>query len=137
MSKKAFSTAEIDVLIGERVRSRRLQAKVSQAVLGEALGVTFQQVQKYENGASRIGCGRLLRIAEVLDCDVSEFYGKQATVSTPFSKFMATKDGVAIVEAMLKIKDQAVRRTVIQIAQKLAEARIKRPKPARPDVRPD
>jgi hypothetical protein len=50
---------------------------------------------------------------------------------------MATKDGVAIVEAMLKIKDQAVRRTVIQIAQKLAEARIKRPKPTRPDVRPD
>ena len=127
MSKKDSSTAEIDVLIGERVRSRRLQAKMSQAVLGEALGVTFQQVQKYENGANRIGCGRLLKIAEVLECDVREFYVASDRPLAPFSKFMATKDGVAIVEAMLKIKNQALRRTVIDIAEKLAEARIKRP----------
>ena len=57
--------------------------------------------------------------------------------STPFSKFMATKDGVAIVEAMLKIENQALRRTVIEIAEKFAEAQIMRAKPARRDVRPD
>lgn len=135
MGKNSYSTAEIDVLIGERVRSRRLQAKVSQAVLGEALGVTFQQIQKYETGANRIGSGRLLKIAEVLDCNVAEFYqsindGRPAA-STPFSRFLATKDGVAIIEAMLKIENQDLRRMVIEIAEKFAEAQFLRAKPAR------
>ncbi len=99
------------------------------------MGVTFQQVQKYETGANRIGCGRLMKIAEVLECDVGEFYGQQAAARTPFSKFMATKDGVAIVEAMLKIKNQALRRTVIDIAEKLAEAQARRAKPGDGDIR--
>lgn len=135
MGKSSYSTAGIDALIGERVRSRRLQARVSQSVLGEALGVTFRQIQKYETGANRIGSGRLLKIAEVLDCDVAEFYqstgdGRPAA-STPFSRFMATKDGVAIVEAMLKIENQDLRRMVIEIAEKFAEAQFARAKPAR------
>lgn len=137
MGKNRYSTAEIDVLIGERVRSRRLQAKVSQAVLGEALGVTFQQVQKYESGANRIGSGRLLKIAELLKCDVAEFYQSagngngRSIASTPFSSFMATKDGVAIIEAMLKIENQDLRRMVIDIAEKFAEAQFMQAKPAR------
>ena len=125
MSQKDHSTTDIDVLIGERVRSRRVQAKMSQAILGEALGVTFQQIQKYEKGTDRIGSGRLLKIADVLDCDVMEFYvsssSDQTSADTPHSTFMATKDGVAIIKAMLKIKNQALRRTVIDIAEKLAE----------------
>jgi transcriptional regulator with XRE-family HTH domain len=115
----------IDVLIGERVRSRRMQAKISQAALGEALGVTLQQIQKYEEGTERIGSGRLLEVAKVLECDVMEFYvtgnSEQTIAGAPFSTFMATKDGVAIIKAMLKIKNQALRRTVIDIAEKLAE----------------
>jgi transcriptional regulator with XRE-family HTH domain len=135
MGKNSYSAAEIDVLIGERVRSRRLQAKVSQAVLGEALGITLQQIQKYETGANRIGCGRLLKIAEVLDCDVAEFYESindgRSAASTPFSRFMATKDGVAIIEAMLKIENQDLRRMVIEIAEKFAEAQFVQAKPVR------
>lgn len=125
MSQKDRPAADIDVLIGERVRSRRLQAKMSQAALGEALGVTVQQIQKYEEGADRIGSGRLPEVAKVLECDVMEFYvssnndGKIA--DAPLSTFMATQDGVAIIKAMLKIKNQALRRTVIDIAEKLAE----------------
>jgi transcriptional regulator with XRE-family HTH domain len=119
------SSADVDALVGERVRSRRLQAKMSQAKLGEAIGVTFQQVQKYEKGTNRIGSGRLFKIAEVLQCDVTEFYEtvrKDPTItSTPFSRFMATQDGVAIIEAMLKIRSQSLRRAVIDIAEKLAE----------------
>jgi transcriptional regulator with XRE-family HTH domain len=125
MSQKDRPAAAIDVLIGERVRSRRMQAKISQAALGEALGVTLQQIQKYEEGTDRIGSGRLLEVAKVLECDVMEFYvtgnSDQTIVGTPFSTFMATKDGVAIIKAMLKIKNQALRRTVIDIAEKLAE----------------
>jgi transcriptional regulator with XRE-family HTH domain len=119
------STANIDTLIGERVRSRRIQAGMSQTTLAEALGVTFQQVQKYEKGTNRIGAGRLHIIAGVLECNVTDFFegiGSTPTiVSTPFSEFMATKDGVAIIEAMAKIKNRALRRTVIDIAEKLAE----------------
>ena len=134
MGKQSYAT-EIDLLIGERVRSRRLRAKVSQALLGEALGVTFRQVQKYEAGANRIGCGRLLKIAEVLECNVAEFYqntgNRRAAASTPFSQFMATKDGVAIIEALLKIENQDLRRMVIEIAEKFAEAQFARAKSAR------
>jgi transcriptional regulator with XRE-family HTH domain len=136
MGKNTFSTVEIDAQIGQRVRSRRLQAKVSQADLGEALGVTFQQIQKYESGANRIGSGRLLKIAQVLNCNVAEFYHSinenRTTASTPFSEFMATKDGVAIVEAMLKIESQELRRMVIHIAEKFAETRFVGAKPSRP-----
>jgi len=125
MSSKQNST-DLDALVGERVRSRRIQAKMSQAKLGEALGVTFQQIQKYEKGVNRIGSGRLFKIAEVLECDVTEFFDSVSNAytiaSTPFSKYMATKEGVAIIEAMVKIKSQALRRAVIDIAEKLAEA---------------
>jgi transcriptional regulator with XRE-family HTH domain len=125
MSQKDRPAAEIDVLIGERVRSRRMQAKISQAALGEALGITLQQIQKYEEGTDRIDSGRLLEVARVLECDVMEFYvssnSDQAIAGTPLSTFMATKDGVAIIKAMLKIKKPALRRTVIDIAEKLAE----------------
>jgi transcriptional regulator with XRE-family HTH domain len=125
MSQKVRPAADIDVLIGERVRSRRMQARMSQAILGEALGVTLQQIQKYEEGTDRIGSGRLLEAAKVLECDVMEFYvtsnSDQMSASTPFLTFMATKDGVAIIKAMLKIKNEGLRRTVIDIAEKLAE----------------
>ena len=118
--------ADFDADIGERVRSRRIAAGISQAALAEALGVTLQQVESYEKGTDRIGYGRLFKIAEVLGCDVMDFFEgitKARTIwSTPFSKFVATQDGVALIEAMLKIKNQALRRTVIDIAEKLAES---------------
>ncbi|WP_375412604.1 helix-turn-helix domain-containing protein [uncultured Bradyrhizobium sp.] len=124
MSEK-HDTADIDALIGERVRSNRIHANISQNVLGEALGVTFQQVQDYETGADRIGAGRLLKIAEVLECDVVNFFdginGGGIGAGTPFAKFMSAKEGVALVEAMLKIENPALRRMVIDIAEKLAE----------------
>src|SRR3954447_16738357 len=108
MSSKQ-NTADVEALIGERIRSRRIQANVSQDTLGQALGITFQQVQKYEKGSNRVSAGRLLKIAEVLECNVIDFFegvgGGEAAAGGPFLKFLATKEGVAIVEAMLKIED--------------------------------
>jgi transcriptional regulator with XRE-family HTH domain len=125
MSSKQ-NTVDVEVLIGERIRSRRIQAKISQETLGRALGITFQQIQKYEKGANRVSAGALLKIAEVLECNVMDFFegvgGGKSAAGGAFSKFMATNDGVAIVEAMLKIKDKTLRRKVIDIAEKLAEA---------------
>lgn len=123
ISSSRRSTAEADALIGARVRSCRLQARISQELLGEALGVSFQQIQKYEKGTNRIGAGRLVQIVEVLGCDVMDILGGIGAghTSTPLSKFMATADGIAVMHAMSKIKNPALRRTVIEIAEKLAE----------------
>jgi transcriptional regulator with XRE-family HTH domain len=125
MSSKQ-NTAGVEALIGERIRLRRIQVGITQETLGRALGVTFQQVQKYEKGANRVSAGRLLKIAEALQCNVMDFFeGVGSGMPGPggtFSKFLATNDGVAIVEAMLKIKNRTLRRTVIDIAETLAEA---------------
>jgi len=117
--------ADIESLIGERIRSRRIQVGMSQQELGKALGVTFQQIQKYEKGANRVSYGGLLKIAEALECNVMQFFEdltKVQKATRPFSKFMSTKESVAIIEAMSKIKSQEIRRTVIDIVEKLAES---------------
>src|SRR3954447_23321344 len=84
-------TADFDAVIGGRVRARRIAAGVGQAALAEALGGTFRQVENYETGTERIGYGRLFKIAEVLGCDVMDFFegiAKTQTIwSTPFAKF--------------------------------------------------
>jgi transcriptional regulator with XRE-family HTH domain len=117
------NTADAESLIGERIRLRRIQVGMSQEQLGKFLGVTFQQIQKYEKGANRVSAGRLVKIAEALECNVMTFFEGldliDAPTSTPFTQFLATKDGIAIIEAMLKIRTQELRRLVIDIAEKL------------------
>jgi transcriptional regulator with XRE-family HTH domain len=119
------NTAELESQIGERIRSRRIRAGVSQENLGKPLGVSFQQIQKYEKGTNRVSAGRLLKIAEVLECDVTDFFeglqDSRTRAAAEFSQFLSTKEGIAIVEAMLRIKTQEMRRTIIDIAEKLAE----------------
>ena len=69
------STDSVDVEVGQRIRIQRLQSRLSQTSLAEQLGVTFQQVQKYEKGVNRVGAGRLTKIANVLGIPVSTFFG--------------------------------------------------------------
>jgi transcriptional regulator with XRE-family HTH domain len=124
MSSKQ-NTADVEALVGERIRSRRIEAGMSQENLGKALGLTLQQVRECEKGTHRISSGLLLKTAEVLECNLTQFFEHpnrvQTIASTPFSKFMSTKEGVAIIKAMLKISNQDLRRKVIEIAEKLAE----------------
>jgi transcriptional regulator with XRE-family HTH domain len=119
------NTAELEAQIGERIRSHRIRAGVSQENLGKPLGITFQQIQKYEKGTNRVSAGRLLKIAEVLECDVMDFFeglqDSRTSGAAEFSKFLSTKEGIAIVESMMKIKSQKIRRAVIDIAETLAE----------------
>ena len=76
----------VDVLVGSRIRLLRKRRKMSQAELGKALGVTFQQVQKYENGKNRVGASRLHLVATALDVPVSEFFaGAAETTRTSFA----------------------------------------------------
>lgn len=114
---------EADVIMGERIRARRNQLGMSQDDLGKALGVSFQQIQKYEKGTNRVSTGRIFQICKTFDCSISDLTegmgGKEAKI-TPASTFAASRDGVAIIEAMSKIRDVEVRRQIISLAERLA-----------------
>ncbi len=120
------STTPFDTIIGNRLRARRMEMHVSQSELGDRLGVSFQQVQKYEKGVNRVGAGRLQQIATALETDVAYFVAdldknkKPPTVSK-LAGFLATKDGLDINEAMLQL-DQPHRRAVIALARTLVTA---------------
>ncbi|GGX66918.1 putative HTH-type transcriptional regulator [Litorimonas cladophorae] len=126
----------VDVHVGARVRLRRKILRMSQEKLGEQLGVTFQQVQKYERGANRIGASRLWKLSEVLDVPVGFFYdglsteyGGQSDNPALLSEgpdqspivydFINSTDGVSLAKAVLKIKNKAVRRQILELARSL------------------
>jgi transcriptional regulator with XRE-family HTH domain len=114
---------DTDIAIGERIKSRRNQIDMSQEELGHALKVSFQQIQKYEKGINRISSGRLLQLAEALQCGVTDLIGDSGNgsmKSTPFSRYAASKEGVAIINAMAKIPNLAVRRQVINLVESLS-----------------
>ena len=121
----------IDRVVGQRIRWRRRELKLSQEQLAELLSLTFQQVQKYERGTNRVGAGRLWNLAKVLDVPVSFFYdGVAETVGQPgFSEgdqtpivddFIQSADGVALAQAFARIKDSKVRRRILELVRTLA-----------------
>ncbi|MBY5436371.1 helix-turn-helix domain-containing protein [Rhizobium leguminosarum] len=124
----------IDSYVGARIRMRRQLLGMSQERLSEQIGVTFQQVQKYEKGINRIGASRLQRIAEVLHTSVSFFFeqensepltlqGLDLSANTdPVAEFLRTKEGLALNRAFLKIADRNIRETVIALVKAMAQA---------------
>jgi transcriptional regulator with XRE-family HTH domain len=118
--------------VGNRVRMRRLMLNMSQTKLGDALGLTFQQVQKYENGTNRISASRLQQISHILQVPISFFFEgapklpgariKNGAAPSPtyVSDFLATTDGLALVKAFMKIKDPTVRRCIVKLIQQIA-----------------
>src|ERR1700693_1648460 len=115
MAKKSPNL--IDKHVGNRVRMRRKMLGMSQGKLGDALGLTFQQVQKYEKGANRIGAGRLQHISSILQVPIPFFfegapvlpgrsYGlDEAPSPTYVSDFLATSDGLALTKAFTRIQN--------------------------------
>jgi transcriptional regulator with XRE-family HTH domain len=131
MTKKAPNP--IDKHVGSRVRMRRMLIGMSQEKLGEALGLTFQQVQKYEKGSNRIGASRLHQIASVLGVSIESFYqgapklgsasagAAEERASADLSEFLSSSDGVALMRGFLAIKDGKVRRRVVELVASLGE----------------
>ncbi len=124
----------IDVHVGGRVRLRRMLIGMSQEKLGEALSLTFQQVQKYEKGANRIGAGRLFRIAQLLGVSVQFFFddapGAQAGSRMGFSEsdptpmlmdFVNTPEGIHLNRAFAGVRDPAVRKRIVDLIKALAD----------------
>jgi len=121
----------IDVHVGTRIRLRRKTMKMSQEQLGDQLGITFQQVQKYERGTNRVGASRLWKISQVLQVPIQYFYdGLKDGISDDISDntqspiiydFINSSDGIALATAVTQINNRAVRRQILELARSLAE----------------
>jgi transcriptional regulator with XRE-family HTH domain len=117
------SNNPIDSLVGARIRLLRKRRKMSQEQLGKAIGVTFQQIQKYENGKNRVGASRLHRVAIALDVPITELFDGSGE---PGSKLKATKSlafdsqALRIAEAFVKISDKEVRSSLVDLAEAMA-----------------
>ncbi|MBB4574740.1 helix-turn-helix domain-containing protein [Rhizobium lentis] len=124
----------IDSYVGARIRMRRQLLGMSQERLAEQIGVTFQQVQKYEKGINRIGASRLQRIAAVLHASPSFFFeqgdsqplaerGLDAPDHTdPVAEFLRTKEGLVLNRAFLKIADPDIRQSIIALVTAMSQA---------------
>jgi transcriptional regulator with XRE-family HTH domain len=113
----------VDVLVGARIRFLRKRRKMSQSELGKTLGVTFQQIQKYENGKNRVGAGRLHLVAKVLDVSISDFFADASQTSrSSFATESAAFDPQAfrIAEAFIEISDNKLRASLIDLVETMA-----------------
>jgi transcriptional regulator with XRE-family HTH domain len=119
----------IDIQVGNRVRIRRMLIGMSQERLGDLLGLTFQQVQKYEKGVNRIGAGRLFEVSRILNVPVDFFYegvaaqlaGNEQESTPPVMEFVSSGEGLQLSLAFMKIKDTKVRKRVLDLVKSLSE----------------
>jgi transcriptional regulator with XRE-family HTH domain len=122
----------IDTHVGSRVRLRRMMQGMSQEKLGEHLGITFQQIQKYEKGTNRIGASRLQHIASVLQVPVSFFFEDApggASADSGFgesrsgdfvTEFLSSAEGLQLNKAFARIKDPKLRRRIVDLVRAMA-----------------
>jgi transcriptional regulator with XRE-family HTH domain len=121
----------VDKYVGSRVRMRRIMLGMSQEKLGEALGLTFQQIQKYEKGTNRVGASRIQQISEVLQVPVSFLFeggpsgsaaaeGYNDGSPTYVSDFLATSEGLALTRAFTRITDAKLRRSIVDLVEQIA-----------------
>jgi transcriptional regulator with XRE-family HTH domain len=123
----------IDIHVGSRVRLRRMMLSMSQEKLGENLGITFQQIQKYEKGTNRIGASRLQHIARVLSVPVSFFFEDapgtpgeaptgmgEAKQTSHVVDFLSSSEGIQLNKAFVRIKDAKLRRRIIDLVRSMA-----------------
>lgn len=120
----------VDSQVGNRVRVRRMLLGMSQERLGELLGLTFQQIQKYEKGTNRIGAGRLYQIAQILSVPIDYFYeGAEArnvspptgAASPPVAEFLSSAEGLQLAMAFMQIKSAKLRRRVVDLVRTMAD----------------
>lgn len=125
----------VDAHVGNRVRLRRMLVGMSQERLGELLGLTFQQVQKYEKGVNRIAAGRLFEISNILGVPISFFYedvgGHRApgfaegSEPPPVMEFVSSGEGLQLSLAFMRIGDPKVRRRILDLVRSIANDEAK------------
>ena len=122
----------VDKHVGNRVRMRRMMLGMSQMKLGDGLGLTFQQVQKYEKGTNRISASRLQHMSSILQVPVPFFFegaphapgqhkgiGEAPAAAYVFT-FLATTDGLALTKAFMRIKEPKLRRCIVDLVEEIA-----------------
>jgi transcriptional regulator with XRE-family HTH domain len=117
----------IDVHVGGRVRMRRIEVNMAQQILGGHIGLTFQQIQKYEKGMNRIGASRLQQIGRVLEVPASYFFegapggwqGEDSGTVNTFLGLLGTRDGQLLVLSFSKIVDVSLRRSIVDLVERL------------------
>jgi DNA-binding XRE family transcriptional regulator len=132
----------IDVHVGGRVRMRRIEIRMAQQVLGDHIGLTFQQVQKYEKGTNRIGASRLQQIGKTLQVPASYFFegapggweGGEASnrTSDALVGLLGTREGQTLVNCFRRIPDPDIRRSFVALIEGVTALIDSRPKPKRP-----
>jgi transcriptional regulator with XRE-family HTH domain len=122
----------VDKYVGSRVRMRRIMLGMSQEKLGEALGLTFQQVQKYEKGTNRVGASRIKQISEILQVPISFLFEGgpsggassegfiEGTSPAYVSDFLATTEGLALTRAFTRITETKLRRSIVELVEQIA-----------------
>jgi transcriptional regulator with XRE-family HTH domain len=122
----------VDKHVGSRVRMRRMMIAMSQEKLGAALGLTFQQVQKYEKGMNRIGASRLQQISHILQVPVAFFFEgapnlhgstdgmKKAPSPSYVSDFLVTRQGLSLSKAFMRINEPKLRRRIVDLVEEIA-----------------
>ncbi|YBV94986.1 helix-turn-helix domain-containing protein (plasmid) [Phyllobacteriaceae bacterium JZ32] len=127
MTKKANP---IDVQVGSRIRMRRMMVSMSQMQLASHLGITFQQVQKYEKGVNRVGASRLLAISDILGVQPGFFFQNEdgpflgdaeANTGQYSVKSLLTADGISLNKAFLKIKNPGLRQHILSLVKAIAD----------------
>ncbi|MGK6317455.1 helix-turn-helix domain-containing protein [Neorhizobium sp. DT-125] len=122
----------IDVHVGSRIRLRRTTLKISQEKLADGLGITFQQVQKYEKGTNRVGASRLQQIATILNVSASYFFEDAPSASSSpngkplvqheedaVTSFLATREGMELNLAFQRVENAKLRQNIVQLVKSL------------------
>ena len=129
MQARKTAPNPIDKHVGSRARMRRMMLGLSQEKIADALGLTFQQVQKYEKGANRISASRLHQLAGILQVPVPFFFegapsqsrsGGKAESPNYVNDFLATRDGLTLTKAFMQIEDAKLRRCVVRLVESIA-----------------
>ena len=133
---KTKATNAIDGHVGSRVRMRRLMLDMSQGKLADGLGITFQQVQKYEKGTNRIGAGRLQQMAHILQVPVAFFFDvmphfQKKSVRSELGdspndliKFMTTREGLDLARAFTRITNPAIQRKIVDLVEEIVGGKL-------------
>ena len=128
---KQRSAGKPDIELGKRIRLRRVEQKISQAELGDKLGVSFQQVQKYEKGVNRVSAAMMVSLAEILDVDMDYFYDeipkvrRGGEIETPaLTELALTLHGRRLIDAFLNLKNDMLRGAVADLAHVLARGKL-------------
>jgi len=127
-----MTLSPIDKHIGSRVRMRRIMLTMSQEHLADALGITYQQVQKNEKGTNRIGASRLQQLSQILQVPVAFFFEGAPNASAPHDSnesalsmaeiddFVSDSDGLRLIGAFMRIDNAALRRRIVMLVQEIA-----------------